>query len=439
MSSERDLENNFHQEGIELSDVLPNSTGEARRPQTPLNDANNSTQQSSSMTYGGDQSPTANERAWPPRPHLPAGHPRLAELMSGRPQMWIYRRFGYLNSQNLLYMQAELMGLEKELKDLQMQDATNTSRQDSIETGEQVPHDNHRRRAGDWKELSKTTSHATEEAGGQRNEELLPRGASCCMHRRCEEWCCGERELHGHCPQWNLALKIREKLQRYSKFTTGPFYLLSSHIKRMEANHALALYRSLIFSCQSDEALIQQMRLASAGAPDSYDLDWIQSCFASTDFDMKDALKGDDKLLWGIKDKPEAGEHVYDLVTLGPPSKRDPFHEWISKKLVKRILNRKSCWNRVFKSRSLKDKTLVRWTTAATSAVTATVPIVSVVVLYFTPNTNVRLGLLAVFNLLAAFVLYIFTDAQPMQVFAASAAYSAVNIVFISSNATADR
>lgn len=199
-------------------------------------------------------------------------------------------------------------------------------------------------------------------------------------------------------------------------------------------NDAPILYYSLIFFLsQSDDALIQQRTLDSAGAPDSYDLNYVQQFLASDRFGMEGALQGEDKRLWN------SHGHTDELIAIAPLPKRDPFTELIFTKLAKWILDPNSRWNKFFKIRSFEEKTLLRGTTAATSAVTATVPIVSVVALYFTPDTNVRLALLAVFNLLAAFVLYIFTEAQPMQVFAASAAYSAVNIVFISSNATASR
>lgn len=197
------------------------------------------------------------------------------------------------------------------------------------------------------------------------------------------------------------------------------------------------MHLSLIFLSQSDDALIQQITLASAGSPDSYDLEWIQRFLASESFGMEGALLGDDQCLWGNYENPDEAEHEDELISLATIPKRDPFNKWIFNKLVKRILDRESWWYSVLKTRALEDEALLKWTTAATSAVTATVPIVSIVVLYFTTDTNVRLALLVAFNLLAAFILYIFTDAQPMQVFAASAAYSAVNIVFIGSNTAA--
>ncbi|TVY80313.1 hypothetical protein LSUE1_G006859 [Lachnellula suecica] len=52
------------------------------------------------------------------------GYPRLAEHMGGAPEISIFRRFGALNRQNLLYLQAELTVLERELQKLEAESTT---------------------------------------------------------------------------------------------------------------------------------------------------------------------------------------------------------------------------------------------------------------------------------------------------------------------------
>ncbi|KAI1173336.1 hypothetical protein F4777DRAFT_600714 [Nemania sp. FL0916] len=47
---------------------------------------------------------------------MPEGYPRLASLMGTHPEMAAFRRFGSLNALNLLYLQAELIGLEDQLQ-----------------------------------------------------------------------------------------------------------------------------------------------------------------------------------------------------------------------------------------------------------------------------------------------------------------------------------
>lgn len=50
------------------------------------------------------------------RTYSSGSYPRLSEFMSLWPEVAIFRRFGALNAQNLLFLQAEIAHLEQELK-----------------------------------------------------------------------------------------------------------------------------------------------------------------------------------------------------------------------------------------------------------------------------------------------------------------------------------
>lgn len=52
----------------------------------------------------------------------PPGYPKFAELMNVIPETTIFRRFGALNALNLLYLQAELIHIERDLRDTQISD-----------------------------------------------------------------------------------------------------------------------------------------------------------------------------------------------------------------------------------------------------------------------------------------------------------------------------
>lgn len=54
---------------------------------------------------------------------LVVGYPKLAAKFEIDPDLAIYRRFGALNALNLLYYQAELTYLERDLKEQQKKDA----------------------------------------------------------------------------------------------------------------------------------------------------------------------------------------------------------------------------------------------------------------------------------------------------------------------------
>jgi hypothetical protein len=51
------------------------------------------------------------------------GYAKIASRIAAHPELGIYRRFGALNAQNILYLQAELHGLERELQQYATEDA----------------------------------------------------------------------------------------------------------------------------------------------------------------------------------------------------------------------------------------------------------------------------------------------------------------------------
>ena len=58
-----------------------------------------------------------------PFPDIVVGYPKLAAKIEILPEAAIYRRFGALNAQNLLYYQAELTYLEQKLREQQKLDS----------------------------------------------------------------------------------------------------------------------------------------------------------------------------------------------------------------------------------------------------------------------------------------------------------------------------
>ena len=54
---------------------------------------------------------------------LVIGYPKLAGRMSVVPQTAAFRRFGALNTRNLLYLQSELTDLERDLKEAEREDS----------------------------------------------------------------------------------------------------------------------------------------------------------------------------------------------------------------------------------------------------------------------------------------------------------------------------
>lgn len=96
-----------------------------------------------------------------------ASYNRLAALIGKHQELAMFRRFQTLNAKSLLYMQAELLHLENELKSIELDDESS-------------------------KDIHRASLHASvfnlKESSG------------------------GDHQL-----QWNKAIEIRDKLERYSK------------------------------------------------------------------------------------------------------------------------------------------------------------------------------------------------------------------------------
>lgn len=105
----------------------------------------------------------------PPLPDSVPGYPQLAERMGRTPETAILRRFAGLNARNLLYLQAELVQLEGDLAEAEVADS--------------------------------------------RREEGLGRKFS-------TDWFWLVQSVNGneHSRQWQLMLKVRERLKEYSRF-----------------------------------------------------------------------------------------------------------------------------------------------------------------------------------------------------------------------------
>ena len=108
------------------------------------------------------------------------GYANLASLMGSHPEVAIVRRFGALNAQNLLYLQAELVALEDDLRAIAAEDSASDDR-------------NRANYSRDWYTLSMSRNGtASDENAGK---------------------------------QWQIILRLREKLKEYSRsslfFTTS--------------------------------------------------------------------------------------------------------------------------------------------------------------------------------------------------------------------------
>ncbi|GME46450.1 uncharacterized protein LTHEOB_5762 [Neofusicoccum parvum] len=276
----------------------------------------------------------------------------MAKLMNDIPETAVFRRFGVLNSLNLLYLQAELMEIEQNMKDAQISDHYN-------------PQGNKSLYAKNWFFLS-VSKH-----DGDEN-------------------------------QLSLAELAREKLEKYNT------------------------------------ALVHQEKILSMKKPGTYDMDFIQRFIASNDSGAPYALTGIDSEVWGSCECPK--DRANDLVALRPRHEEDWFSKWVTGKGISKFFdlgcarNRKPSPDHGFVG--YEDTSLLRITYNITSVLASLLPIASIVILYCVQPMKIRLAIIAGFNIVLSLCLIAFTTARRADVFAVAAAFSAVQVVFVSGNET---
>ncbi|KAH9215913.1 hypothetical protein DL95DRAFT_499395 [Leptodontidium sp. 2 PMI_412] len=279
------------------------------------------------------------------------GYPRLGRLMCTQPSYAIFRRFGALNAENLLYLQAEIQELEIALRKQQKEDQESTHR-DRIDY------------ARYWVGL-KESGEADAEPGNDGR-------------------------------QWELVLRIREKLKEYNA------------------------------------ALLQESAVIRLGQPDRTRLKFLVNW-------MQDIRMGYVHLLGSDSDIWSKGD-VLDMIALQAPTADDLFTTWISESAIPafhRLLG-KFCFQpesdeHLGNTVLYKDMSLVRITKLFTTVLACLLPIISIVILYVVDSMSKRLGIVGALTAAFSLCMGLVTSASMADIFAATAAFAAVQVVFVGS------
>ncbi|KAF2230251.1 hypothetical protein EV356DRAFT_349349 [Viridothelium virens] len=275
---------------------------------------------------------------------VPAGYPKLATWMGLVPETAVFRRFGFLNKLNLLYLQAELKYLEEKLKEIQRRDCQ-----------------------------------------GAGHERLYARDFFFLNNME-----------DGMSEQLDLMMRIRERLEKYNT------------------------------------AIIQQSQILPMSSPTELDLAYIQNYMANKEMGPF-ALAGIDSEIWGSIHERKG--HEADIVTLLPRKGDDMFTKLLIEKgtpaLFKYGVSRFLTPSPVHGLVGFEDSTLSRLAYLTTTALASLLPVASIVVLYFVSSMKMRLGIIAIFTVLLSFSLAFFTSAKRTEIFALTAAFSAVQVVFV--------
>ncbi|KAH4029310.1 hypothetical protein HBH70_238340 [Parastagonospora nodorum] len=274
----------------------------------------------------------------------PLGYPRLSERMGLKPETLIFRKFVALNARILLYMQAELVDLERALQKQEERDLNDKDGKRS-------------RYASDF--------------------SYLP-----LSHK------------YGDTTQLQLVKNIQVKLEVYNK------------------------------------ALIQQYKVNQIPGPDRFDLDDMQALLISDAMD-RGVLTGNDATIWGHPDTPNI--HAPDLIGLCQREDVDTFSRIVSRNAIflfnyglGRIKKADHHLGNVYYGSSVLN--ITKW---ITSILASMLPVASILVLSKLQARNTKLGVLVAFNFVFTVCLTVCTKAKRAEVFAITAAFAAVQVVFI--------
>ncbi|KAH7318379.1 hypothetical protein B0I35DRAFT_431974 [Stachybotrys elegans] len=183
-----------------------------------------------------------------------------------------------------------------------------------------------------------------------------------------------------------------------------------------EINHALKEYQ---------EALLRQSQMASLEAPRYRALEVARGLSQQSIKDSSGNIRSR-SLLAGLAEHRLAVRNTHDLAAVRRPADKDPLSRFLQEH-----------W--MFKTTKITDETEyiqenhVAWVAAILSIIDATFLLVGAIVcLRFLQNENAQLGVIALFMVLFAVSVGILTNARRAEIFASTAAYAAVLVVFIS-------
>ncbi|KAH7386404.1 hypothetical protein BKA64DRAFT_142913 [Cadophora sp. MPI-SDFR-AT-0126] len=212
-------------------------------------------------------------------------------------------------------------------------------------------------------------------------------------------WSLSQGESDEDLEQWNKFLEISEKLEKYN------------------------------------DAVLKEAALGKLGRPRQYDLQFLRSWFCRPGMGAFPLL-GLDRDAWDSKTES-------DLIAIKPRAAPDIFSKWFSESFIPR-------YHQVFGERFRKElpgdigsgiyhyreSSLESGLSILATVVASLLPISSVVALYLIQPNGLRLGMIAIFSACFSLALAIMTSARRIEVFAATAAFAAVNVVFLTNSPT---
>ena len=182
----------------------------------------------------------------------------------------------------------------------------------------------------------------------------------------------------------------------------------------------------------SDDCLVQQVIINNGfQAPKPYNLETLRSCLR--DPKLPDYLLGRDSNIW--EDRLFREDLIAADLSKGEDSMTiwiatnlvAPFHQLVGRHFVRPSDQSAGLYD-------YSDRTITKLSSLVATVLSSVLPIVGVIVLYFVENTLARIGIIAGMTALFSVCLALLTSATKSEIFAATAAFSAVLVVFLGNN-----
>ena len=312
----------------------------------------------------------------------------------------VYRKFAVLNTRNILYLQSELADLEVQLQRL-----------DAKGNGEEVDNDiwaisrswRKMRDAGvSFKEGNTAVENIQQ---SQDPREMRDAGLGFQESNTTIE---NVPENQDPRNSWSVVLKIRRLLKEYSVLPQLGSSSFSTHLMLDKALQAQAWLQSLE---RPPKNVLETMRNV---------LEWdddLRSSISKIDVEYLDS------------------KYSQDTISLTASPNRDTFSRFLAVRLGWIFLSSEEKQEALRTGLAVFSDDRVHKTTRVVAVVLASIlPVLSIVILYYVRPTNIRIGLIIVFSTLFSAVVALVSDARNVEVMAATAAYAAVLVVFVSGN-----
>ncbi|ETS76968.1 hypothetical protein PFICI_10842 [Pestalotiopsis fici W106-1] len=288
------------------------------------------------------------------------GYTKIAAFMAEHPEDVMVRRFANLNLQNILYLQAEIVGLEKDLRALE---AKNNSSEDR----------DRRTFALDWYTLAHM--HNAPDSG----------------------------------QQWEKWQQLRKVLKEYN------------------------------------DAVFQYCQISKFPGPEPHELHKFQSW-------LREPRLGGVYLVGRDHDTWAQGADLMSLSSPLHPNRISRFitnkvlpvyHHFVNSAMMDRVRQSLSRSNRPTRPShadadivTYEDSRLIAVSNFICTVIASLLPILAIIVLYFVENMGSRLGLVGVFSVVFSSALWFMNDGELVEVFGATSAFAAVQVVFIGTSST---